>query len=369
MQRIKGIDILRGFIILKMILSHLFYFFLSYFPFATISQTENKPFLFLYDMITNFAPIFVFLAGISIYFYAKEKINKDVTKFLLTRGICIIIIEIFVISFAWTSQLYPIFFEIFGIIGISFIILSFIRLLSYRLQVIIAILSVNIHTFLYIFDVIIPEKFINLWAILYAGGEFSIGNILFSNLSYTIIPWFGILLTGYVFAPYLKKLLIKKYLLSKIGLILISIHFIFNILDMVIDTQYFSLLYLSLFETDFYPPSLINILFALGVSLIFIELFEKTKHPIYSIGLVIGKTPLVSYILHLYLILISVLIIGFFQGHSLLPFKYSYWNYPEQFGIDIPYIILVWFCISAIIYFIAKRYRKLKEKYTIFRYL
>ncbi|HEX3766753.1 MAG TPA: heparan-alpha-glucosaminide N-acetyltransferase domain-containing protein, partial [Puia sp.] len=95
-QRIYSIDILRGAVMIIMALDHVRDYFHET---ASIDSPTNllttTPFLFFTRWITHFcAPTFVFLAGISAYLTGQKKNKKELSVFLLKRGLWLIFIEV-----------------------------------------------------------------------------------------------------------------------------------------------------------------------------------------------------------------------------------------------------------------------------------
>jgi uncharacterized membrane protein len=99
--RIDSIDLLRGLIMLLMALDHTRDFFG---PGGMDVRNVADPGLFLTRWITHFcAPLFIFLAGTSAYLYgARGRTVGEVSRFLLTRGLWLIIIELTVVRLGWT---------------------------------------------------------------------------------------------------------------------------------------------------------------------------------------------------------------------------------------------------------------------------
>ncbi|MFC3362473.1 hypothetical protein ACFOG5_04700 [Pedobacter fastidiosus] len=59
--------------------------------------------LFLTRFITHFcAPTFVFLSGLSAYLSAQNKTSSEASKFLLKRGMWLVVVEIVIISLGLT---------------------------------------------------------------------------------------------------------------------------------------------------------------------------------------------------------------------------------------------------------------------------
>src|SRR5262245_35207773 len=99
--RLDGIDFLRGLVMAIMVLDHSRDFFGG----SDMNPRDvHDTGLFLTRWVTHFcAPIFVFLAGVSAFLYGSRGRSKgDVSRFLLTRGLWMMLIELTVVRFAWT---------------------------------------------------------------------------------------------------------------------------------------------------------------------------------------------------------------------------------------------------------------------------
>ena len=132
--RIESIDILRGVVMVIMALDHTRDYF--HFPglgaggaLGPTDMETTTPFLFFTRFITHYcAPIFVFLAGTSSYLYGFKKTKLQLFKFLFTRGLWLIFLEIVLNNLLWQFDLgYNfIMLQVIWASGLSMICLSFL---------------------------------------------------------------------------------------------------------------------------------------------------------------------------------------------------------------------------------------------------
>lgn len=97
--RIDAIDALRGLVIMVMVLDHVRDFFHAGFNGDAMALDSGNPALFLTRWVTHLcAPTFVFLAGLSVWLQkAGGKSPTDLSRFLLTRGLWLIVLELAIV--------------------------------------------------------------------------------------------------------------------------------------------------------------------------------------------------------------------------------------------------------------------------------
>ena len=103
------------------------YFHRDAFLYDPTDLTKTSVLLFFTRFITHYcAAVFVFLAGISAYLYGLKKSKKELSIFLFTRGIWLVLAEIFIISLFRTFNPYYtyIHLQVIWAIGICMIVLS-----------------------------------------------------------------------------------------------------------------------------------------------------------------------------------------------------------------------------------------------------
>ena len=89
----------------------------------------TTPGLFFTRWITHFcAPIFLFLAGTSVFLMGQKKTKSELSIFLITRGFWLVLVELFIITLAWTyNPFYNLFIlQVIWAIGISMILFGLV---------------------------------------------------------------------------------------------------------------------------------------------------------------------------------------------------------------------------------------------------
>jgi len=78
------------------------YLYSGSFFYDPLDLTKTSGILFFTRWITHFcAPIFMLLAGTSAYLIGQKKTKKELSIFLVKRGLWLIFLEMFVVNFGW----------------------------------------------------------------------------------------------------------------------------------------------------------------------------------------------------------------------------------------------------------------------------
>ncbi len=93
-KRIESIDIVRGIAMVIMALDHVRdYFHITANTDDPLNLITTSPVLFFTRFITHYcAPTFVFLSGTSIYLQSLRKTKKELSSFLIKRGLWLILV-------------------------------------------------------------------------------------------------------------------------------------------------------------------------------------------------------------------------------------------------------------------------------------
>src|SRR6476469_9620337 len=95
--RVQSIDIVRGVVMLLMAIDHVRVY-------SGLPAGGPSPGIFLTRWITTFvAPAFIFLAGTSAFLHGRKlAATSSLARFLVTRGLWLVFLELTVLRVAWT---------------------------------------------------------------------------------------------------------------------------------------------------------------------------------------------------------------------------------------------------------------------------
>ncbi len=126
-RRLDFIDALRGLIICLMVLDHVRDFtHHDAFLFDPLDLDKTSVWLYFTRWVTHLcAPTFVLLSGISIYLQARKgKTGWALSRFLLTRGLWLIVLELTLVNWGFDFLLTSIFLQVIWAIGFSMILMA-----------------------------------------------------------------------------------------------------------------------------------------------------------------------------------------------------------------------------------------------------
>ncbi len=368
--RILSVDMLRGWVMIVMALDHI-RDYTSMYHFNPEDLSQSNVTLFFTRWVTHFcAPVFMFVAGTGTGLGAiNGKTKKQLSHFLWTRGLWLILLEFSVIRLGWDFNLREsnIILIVIWALGVSMLALAAMIYLPKKWILGIGLIMVFGHNIL---DDIQPEQMGGLsalWKILHVRSDFDIGSVTVISV-YPLIPWIGVMALGYLFADFYRlevKLRQKRMLF--LGLIVTGLFFVVRGINVYGDAEPWSvqstlgLTVASFFNTTKYPPSLSYLLMTLGPSIILLVFLEKVKGRIAEFLIVFGRVPMFYYIVHIYLIHLIAVFLGFFQGFTWHDMAVRFRFLPEDYGFGLGVTYAVWILTIAMLYPLCKSYIKLKK--------
>ena len=285
-NRIQSIDMLRGIIMIIMALDHTRDFFHSQ---ANLDDPLNlattTPVLFFTRWITHFcAPIFLFLSGVSAWLQNGRKTKKELSKFLITRGLWLVLLDLTVITFGTTGDYHFSFFilQTLWAIGISMAILGLMIWLPFNVILVTGLIIVLGHNSLDFFEASGKNDPGFWYHLLHRQGVFHLGKDHNLFVFYPFLSWCGLMMLGYccgkIFTAYEPTP--RSKILLRLGLGLLGLFVVLRFINVYGDPLHWSVQknalysFLSFINVQKYPPSLLYMCITIG-SCIDLSFFGK----------------------------------------------------------------------------------------------
>lgn len=308
--RVPAIDAVRGLAMVVMALDHIREFW---------SPTAVRPedvahasvLLFLTRWITHFcAPTFVFLAGTSVFLYQQKQGSRGRTsRFLLTRGLWLVGLEIVVINFLLQWGYNAILLQVIWALGWGMVLLAGLVWLPRGLVAAGALaLIFGQHLLPTIQPVTAPTLG---WALLYDSPFlYPLTPKLPLLAAYAVLPWAAVMAAGYAVGPWFRAPLPQRNRwLRRAGAGALLLFAGLRATNWYGDPAPWSpqprgLAYsaLSFLNVTKYPPSLLFLALTLGVALLLLAASAGAPGRVGRWLGTYGRVPLFYYLLHFCLI-------------------------------------------------------------------
>ena len=389
-RRIYSIDLLRGIVMIIMLLDHV----RDYVAAGGLTEnptnlTKTSAALFLTRWITHFcAPTFVFLSGTSIYLQKmRGKTGWELSKFLLTRGLWLIVLEFTAVRLSLFFNFDYSFFglaEVIWVFGVSMIVLAGLVHLPVKALGSIGVAMILLHN---LFDGITvppatafaamppPDAFQTLWLFLHQTGFVPLfGGASKLLTAYPLIPWIGVMAAGYALGSiYSWETEVRRKWLFKLGLTATTLFLVLRGINIYGDPSRWQyqesgvFTFLSFLNTTKYPPSLLFLLMTLGPSLLVLAAADRIdgKGMVQQIAITFGRVPLFYFILQMFYAHGAGLLLGYLAGKDV---GYLFLNpdgwaaAPPDNGFPLWVVYLTWIAGLIILYPLCRWYGQLKSK-------
>ena len=359
----------------------------------TLGNPENlsttTPALFLTRWITHFcAPTFVLLAGVAAWLYgSRQRSRVPLARFLFTRGLWLIVLELTVITYGWFHSFALLFWQVFAAIGVSMIALSGLVFLPRLAIATIGLVLVGLHNLLDPITLESAAPHATLWRFLHEGifPNFGLETVLGRSflVVYPVLPWIGVMTLGYALGPVVqapreerRRALLRLGVTSTLAFVALRSSGLYGEpLPWQTDQgPVFSAL--SFLACTKYPPSLAFLLMTLGPALILLAALDRDSGRVGRALETLGSVPLFYYIVHLYVIHAGsrlLHLIRFGEPVSALQAQFvflpqlgitevSFQPFPEDYvGLSLPGLYVAWIAIVVAIYPLCRRYARWKR--------
>jgi len=376
--RIGSIDLLRGVVMVIMALDHVRDFFHNDADLHVPTDPHTTtPILFFTRFITHFcAPTFILLAGISAFLYGTKRTKKELSLFLIKRGIWLIIVEFVLVTFAirFDPMYHLLILQVIWTIGICMIILGVVIWLPMPVIFVVGLCIVAGHNLFDAGEMGMPRR-MTFWRDLLHHGFF----VRYPNngriqllIVYPFAAWAGVMMLGYCLGTLYKssvEALRRKKTLVFLGLGMIVAFVVLRLLNGYGDPVPWSqqqnsvATFLSFMNVNKYPPSLMYICITIGPALIFLALTEKVNNKVSDFFKIYGNVPLFYYVVHFFVIHILSVGLFYLQGFGSKDIVNNLFFRPKTLGVDLWGVYIVWVVVVAIMYPLCKSFGRFKHQH------
>jgi len=359
-RRVVSVDTLRGLVMVIMALDHTRDFFTST---GFNPRDVTDPPLFLTRWVTHFcAPTFILLAGLSAFLYGRSRSTEELSRFLLTRGLWLILIDLTIINFGWRFDLdlYGLGAGVIFVIGVSMVALAALIWLPRWAIAGVSFIVLTGHNLL---DGLTAEQFgegSSAWHILHEPGLVPLGDRVTLYILYPLIPWVGVMAAGYLLGPLMQlEGRARRQLLFKLGAAVTFGFIVLRATNLYGDpTPWFPQdawlwTMLSFLNCEKYPPSLLYLMMTLGPALMLLAWLDDARGALASFFATFGRVPFFYYVVHIYLIHALAVVIAFAMTGVLTT--------TPEINFNLIGVYITWLSVIVLLYPICRWFAHLKQ--------
>lgn len=381
--RIQSVDAIRGAIMMLMAIDHIRdYVARSAMQFSPTDLSRTTAAIFFTRWITHFcAPVFMLTAGLGAYFWMSRGHHSkaELSRFLLTRGVWLILLELTILRVVMFSQISYrgslVILLILWAIGLSMMALAALIYIPTRWLAGLSIAIILLHNLL---DPISATRFGRaawVWDILHQQGLFSWMGVNFLT-AYPVLPWIAVISAGYCLgAVFSWEAGRRQRFLLRLGVGLSIAFVIVRIMNVYGDparwTHQSSSLFsvLSFLNVTKYPPSLDFLLMTLGPALMLTAWLERFQFSSSNPLIVFGRVPFFYYVAHLAVAHLIAVALNFAR-YGRPPFLWiappsmgSPSNlFPSNYGFPLWMVYAVWIAVLLLLYPACLWFSRLKQR-------
>ncbi|HEY6306892.1 MAG TPA: heparan-alpha-glucosaminide N-acetyltransferase domain-containing protein, partial [Candidatus Angelobacter sp.] len=368
------------------------------------------PGIFLTRWVTHFvAPAFIFLAGTSAFLHGRKLPGTGaLARFLLTRGLWLVLLELTVLRVAWTFNFdfrHYLLAGVIWVIGWCMVLLAGLIFLRVRVLAAFGLVIVLGHNVLdyylqNLFPMVEKSSWGWLWQVLYFGGPIQIGEhgpTLF--VLYSIVPWIGVMALGYVFGRvFIMDVRSRRRICFAVGTAAIVMFLVLRGFNLYGDPRPWSPPapatpaastanpgqpsqaapspgprrpqppgWISFLNTTKYPASLLFLLMTLGPTILVLPVLEKAGGRVAGVLTTFGRVPFFYYMLHIPLIHLAAIVVSLLRTGSVSPWLFL--NHPvmipaapDGYVWNLGLLYLVWAIVVTALYFPCRWFAGLKQR-------
>ncbi len=372
--RIASIDIVRGAVMVLMAIDHVRVY--SGVPAGGLTAG-----VFFTRWVTHFcAPAFVFLAGTSAFLYGQKLRAAEASsasaasglstsalaRYLITRGLLLVLLELTVIRASWTFGVDYSQFLLAGVIwmlGWCMVLLAALVWLPTRAIGIIGLVLIAFQGAFAPLGRALPAPVHQFWEFIYPiGAEVSIGQTGPSvAVLYSLVPWVGVMAAGYAFgAIMVREPAEVRRLCLRIGVSATALFVVAAGLGVLLapaspDAPPALFRFLN---QQKYPASPLFLLMTLGPTIALLPVAERTRGWLADVLGTFGRVPMFYYLLHIPLIHATALLVWLIRDGNANDSRFAtapFVSIPAGERWSLPLLYLV-FAINVAMLYVACRW-------------
>lgn len=391
-SRVDALDVVRGFVIVVMALDHV-RDYVSNVPFDPTDLARTWPGLFFTRWITHFcAPAFSFFAGTGAFLsLSRGKTPESLSRFLATRGLFLIALELVVLRFVWFFNLWPIaVVATLWSLGVAMLVLALLVKMRWSPAAVALFGAVLVagHNTLDVLDrAQLPGAAGVLWKLLHVQSFIGIGTpppgiplpgLFTFVVGYPIVPWPGVMALGYAFGALLARPREERRRVTfALGFAATTAFVVLRLGNVYGDPRPWApqatpaMTLVSFLNCEKYPPSLCYLLMTLGPALLAFAWADRPPGALGRALSVYGRVPMFFYVAHLPVIHVLAVVVaavqaGGFAGPGVLWAAFQSPNFivppPPGFGLPLPGVWALWLAVVAALFGPCARYGAFKAK-------
>jgi uncharacterized membrane protein len=378
--RLLSIDALRGLVMIIMALDHVRDFFhADAMVFSPTDLARTTPVLFFTRWMTHYClPVFMFAAGMGVYLYGRSHSKGELSRFLWTRGLWFIALELTVMRFAYNfnfSLRFLILLLILWIFGICLLAMAVLVYVPMRWLAALSVAVIVLHNCL---DTLRAQQFgpaAWAWNLLHQPGVIPLAGKM-ALVTYTFLPWIAVMAAGFCFGRVFQlEPAARRRIMLRLGLAMTIAFIALRALNHYGDPAPWahqkSALFtvLSFLNCSKYPGSLDFLLMTLGPALLVLAWFDRLKFKAPNPLVVFGRVPMFYFILHFYLIHVLAVLAAYLRyGSSAARFVFNPLPsmggprelFPANFGYSLWTVYGVWLLVLVLLYPVCRWFANVK---------
>jgi uncharacterized membrane protein len=360
-SRLASVDIVRGAVMVLMAIDHVRVY-------SGVPAGGPSLGVFFTRWVTHFcAPAFVFLAGTGAYLHLRKTGDRGaMARYLVTRGLMLVVLELTVIRASWT----------FGVDYSQFILAGVIWMLGWCMVLLAGLIflptplvgAIGLAVIIGqgVFGRLPPAA---VSQFIYLGEDVKLGTDGPSvTVLYTIVPWIGVMAAGYAFGSILtREASIRRRLCLRIGLFATAAFLTLGVIQVIAGPAPESAApaLMRLLNQQKYPASQMFLLMTLGPTIALLPFAERAKGRIAEMLAVFGRVPMFYYLLHIPAIHAVSMLVWFLRdgtAHADWFATAPYVSVPPDQRWGLPLLYLVFIVCVVILYFPCRWYAHLKQR-------